>query len=637
MKLYLSLAFGGVPIGAMYALQALGIVIVYKTSKVFNFASGAIGLACAYFASSLHGDGVPTVLAVLIATVLGVVIGALMELTVRPVKGALNGTIVTLGWLLVLTGGVGWVYGTQVATNEPVRLVSDRQAFQVGGVLQYSYQQLLLLLIAGLLAGGLALFFRLTSIGTATRAVSEAPDAARLLGIAVHRVNLVAWGLGGAVSGLAGVLVAPLLGGLNTTALIILTVQALAAALVGRLSSLPLTFAGGIVLGMLQPVVHRALSSFSGIKGTDELTAFVVVLVALLFMRRGGRKDAVSGGLVPVPIRPLPTGRLAAMAFGGVALGALLLPVLIGDTGNVSRYNLTQVAVWGTATLSLVLLVGVVGQVSVCQAVFMGCGAYGTGIALTHGVPFLLAVVVGGLLAAAVAALVGLPAIRLEPLELAIATLSLSFTADRFLYSWPPLASVDGKRDVPRPGFAGVDPGHVAAGNRAYAWLALGVFVVACFAVASLRRGRTGAALTALRSSEPATAAMGFSVVSVKLRGFAASGFLAGLAGALYAGLVQSASGPPFDFTRSITLLAYAVIIGVGSVPGAFFGGLVVTLTTVDFGATSDVANGQVVSMTTLLTGVLLIGVLTLSPDGLSGVVRRVRRGASFRSAEVFA
>jgi ABC-type branched-subunit amino acid transport system permease subunit len=198
----------------------------------------------------------------------------------------------------------------------------------------------------------------------------------------------------------------------------------------------------------------------------------------------------------------------------GVALAVLVAPLLVDDRGNASHYNVSQVAIWGLATLSLVLLVGVVGQVSVCQAVFMGCGAYGTGIAMGHGVPFLLAIVIGAALAAAVAALVGLPALRLEPLELAIATLSLSFTADRFLYSWPPLASPDGNRPVARPGFANVDPGHVADGQRAYAWLALGIFVVACFAVASLRRARTGAALTALRSSEPATAAMGSSPAS---------------------------------------------------------------------------------------------------------------------------
>jgi branched-chain amino acid transport system permease protein len=626
MKLYISLALSGLPIGAMYALSAMGIVIVYKTSRVFNFAAGAIGLACAYFASTLHAHGFPKVVAVLVALLLGVMIGISMELTIRRVQGALTGTIVTLGWLLVLQGGVGRIYGTQVATNSPVQVVNDHQFVNWGDVLLYSNQQVLILVVTGLLAGGLALFFKLTAMGTATRAVAEAPDAARLLGIHVDRVNLIAWGLGGAVSGLAGMLVAPLLGPLDTSKLVVFTVQALAAALVGRLSSLPLTFAGGILLGLLQPMVKQALHSFSGINGTSELTAFLVILVALLFMKRGGRRDVVSGGLLPAPLKPLPQGRIALAAFAGIAFAGLVLPLLVGQAGNLSRYNLTQVGVWGLATLSLVLLVGVVGQVSVCQAVFMACGAYGTGIAMGHDVPFLLAIFLGGGLAAAVAALVGLPALRLEPLELAIATLSLSFTADRFLYSWPPLAGDDGNRSVPRPGFASVDPGHVASGERAYAWLVIAVFIVACFAVASLRRARTGAALTALRSSEPATSAMGFSVVSVKLRGFAASGFLAGLAGALYAGLVQGASGAAFDFTRSITLLAYAVIIGVGSVPGAVFGGLIVTLTTLDFGDTSQTANGGSVAFTTMLTGLVLIGVLTLAPDGLAGLLSRFRR-----------
>lgn len=625
MKLYVSLALSGLPIGAMYALSAMGIVIVFKTSKVFNFAAGAIGLACAYFASTLHSHGFPKLLAVGVAVLLGAALGVLMEITVRPAKGALTGTIVTLGWLLVLQGVVGVVYGTQVATNSPVQVVSDGNFVDWGGVLLYSNQQVVLLLVAGVLAAALGVFFSVTALGTATRAVSEAPDAARLLGIGVNRVNLVAWALGGAVSGFAGVLVAPLLGGLDTTKLVVFTVQALAAALVGRLSSLPMTFVGGVTLGLLQPMVARALQQFDGIKGTQELTAFAVVLVSLLFMKRSGRRD-VGGGLLPAPLQPLPRGRLALATAAGVGLAVLLLPLVVSDRGNLSHYNVSQVGIWGLATLSLVLLVGVVGQVSVCQAVFMGVGAYGTGIAMGHGVPFLLAILVGGALAAAVAALVGLPALRLEPLELAIATLSLSFTADRFLYAWPPLASRNGNRPVGRPEFANVDPGHVADGQRAYAWLVLAVFVVACFAVASLRRARTGAALTALRSSEPATAAMGFSVVSVKLRGFAASGFLAGLAGALYAGLVQGASGAAFDFTRSITLLAYAVIIGVGSVPGAVLGGLIVTLTTLTFGSTSDVTSGSAVSVTTMLTGLFLIGVLALTPEGITGFVSRSLR-----------
>lgn len=618
MGTYLALALGGIAIGAMYALTALGIVIVYKTSRVFNFATGAIGLACAYLASSLSSRGLPIGLVVLAAIGLGVLIGIAMEISVRPVKSTLTKTIVTLGWLLALQGAVGWIYGTQVATSEPARLLQPSLLLEIGPYI-LSKDQAAVIAIAALLVAGLAAFFRYTALGTATRAVSEAPDAARMLGIRVDRVNLVAWGIGGGISGLAGVLVTPLLNKLDTTTLVIFTVQALAAALVGRLSSLPLTLAGGLGLGMLQPMVNRFMQTeFPSVRGTDELTALVVVLGALLLFRRGGRKDVSAGGLEPVPVKPLPAGRTALLMAAGVALAVLLLPLVIGDSGNLSRYNLIQTAAWGMAVLSLVLLVGVVGQVSVCQAVFMGVGAFGTGIAAQH-LPFLLAMLVGAGMAAAVAVLVGLPAIRLEPLELAIATLSLAFTADRFLYNWAPLVSPDNNRPVPRPQFAELDGADIADGQRAYAWLVLGLFVVAAFAVASLRRGRTGAALTALRSSEPATAAMGFSVVSVKLRGFAASGFLAGLAGALYAGLIGNASGAPFDFTRSITLLAYTVIVGVGSVPGAVLGGFIVTFSTLSFGASDQVAEGGTASVVTLITGVLLIAVVALRDSGVVG------------------
>lgn len=621
MSLYVALALGGIPLGVMYALSALGIVLVYKTSQVFNFATGAIGLACAYLASSLAGAGAPLLVWIAAAVALGVLIGVAMELSIRPVRSTLTKTIVTLGWLLVLQGAVGAIYGTQIASNSPAVLVQPTLLLEIGPYI-LSRDQFVVIAIAGTLVAGLAAFFRYTALGTATRAVSEAPQAARLLGIRVDRVNLVAWGLSGGISGLAGVLVTPLLNKLDTTTLVIFTVQALAVALIGRLTSLPRTLAGGIGLGMAQPLVFNA---FPNVRGTDELTAFVVVLVALLLFRQGGRRDAVAGGLAPVPIKPLPTGRLAVASVLGVGVMGLVLPLIAGSTGALTRINIAQTAVWALAVLSLVLLVGVVGQVSLCQAVFMGVGAFGTGIATGHGVPFLVAALFGAALAAATALLVGVPAIRLQPLELAIATLSLAFTADAFLYKWAPLVSPNGSRSVERPGFAAFDGADVAAGERAYAWLALTVFVAACFGVASLRRGRTGAALTALRSSEPATAAMGFSVVSVKLRGFAASGFLAGLAGALYAGLIEGANGAPFGFTRSITLLAYTVIVGVGSVPGAFFGGLIVTASTLS-GSGSELADDKTASVITLLTGLVLIGVVLTRDSGLVGAARRRAR-----------
>jgi ABC-type branched-subunit amino acid transport system permease subunit len=276
------------------------------------------------------------------------------------------------------------------------------------------------------------------------------------------------------------------------------------------------------------------------------------------------------------------------------------------------------------AILSLVLLTGVVGQISLCQASFMGIGAYTAGIAIGHGLPFLIAVPIGAAVAGLAAMIVGLPALRLSPLELAIVTLSLAWAADNFLFSWTPLVSGLDTRPVPRPSFAAPAANHTFPGDRNYAWLCLAAFVVIALCVAALRRGRTGAALTALRSSPAATAAMGFSVTWAKLRGFALSGVVAGLAGGLFAGLSQTASGKPFGTLQSISLLAYAVIAGVGNIPGAVVGGAIVTLSTISFSSSSGaVSNPTASSVTTMLTGAVLIAVLLLAPTGLTGLAAR--------------
>lgn len=621
MRLYLALALGGLPLGAMYALQALGIVVIYKTSKVFTFATGAVGMLAAYVASWLAVEQhVPVVLAAATATLTGVGVGLVMEsLTIRPVRGAVNRTVVTLGWLIALQGLVGMLFGN-TSGRQAAKVFSSEPLFTVQALnLAYGVDQTAVLLLALALAAGLGLFFRRSALGTAMRAVADDPEAAGLLGMPVHRVSLTAWGLGCGLSALSGVLVTPLLSSLDTLTLVVFTIQALAAALVGRLQSLPLTLLGGLGLGLVQPVVRHALRDL-GLSGTNELVALLVVLVALVARRRTGRGDVGGGGLVPAAQVALPSLRALAPV---VATGAVLVVVLPLTGSTTFVIDLSLVAIWALAVLSIVLLTGVVGQVSVCQGVFMALGGFGAAIAVDHGVPFVPALLVGGGLAAAAAALVALPALRLQPLELAIATLSLAFTADTFLYKWHPLVSDASGRAIPRPGFAEIG---TAAGQRAYFWLLAVVLVLAGLAVASLRRGRTGAALTALRSSEAATAAMGFSVASAKLRGFAAAGFLAGVAGAAYAGLNQIATGAAFDTTRSISLLAYAVVAGVGSVPGAVLGGLIVTLSTLSFGSSTDIASGFSASATSALTGVVLILVLRFAPEGVTGVAARAVR-----------
>jgi branched-chain amino acid transport system permease protein len=214
---------------------------------------------------------------------------------------------------------------------------------------------------------------------------------------------------------------------------------------------------------------------------------------------------------------------------------------------------------------------------------------------------------------------------------LAIVTLSLAFTADRFLYRWTPLVGRQSVRPLARPEVAD-EVVHGLAGSRAYAWMAIGAFLLTAVAVAAIRRARTGAALTALRGSEAAASAMAFSPMAARLRGFALSGFIAGTAGVLFAGLTGSASSAPFDTTRSITLLAYAVIAGAGSVPGAILGGGIVTLSTLSFGA-SGVGGGGAGSATTLATGVALVAVLLVAPTGLAGLAARARGRWAARAA----
>jgi branched-subunit amino acid ABC-type transport system permease component len=611
LKLYIALAAGGLPIGAMYALQAMGIVLVYKTARVFNFAQGGIGMACAFVASGLAIDRhVPMPIAIVTAVLLGSTLGVVIErLTIRPLRSSLTRTMMTLAWLLVLQGAIGFYFGN-VAGRSPAHPFSSDTAFSFAPLaISYGWDQVAVILVVLTVAGGLALFFVRTNLGVAMRATADDVQASRLLGVRVDFVSAAAWALGGGMAGLSGVLVSPLLGTLDTVTLVVFTIQALAAAMVGGLSSLPLTLLGGLLLGVLQPVISTLLGRPSGM---NELIAFAVILGALALRRRGGRADAGGRGLEPAPVAALPRGRWLWGGLAALGAVAVALPFLGGSYWN---FNLAQTMVWALAVLSIVMLTGVVGQVSLCQAVFMGTGAYGCALAVEAGVPFLLAILAGAALAAVVGAAVAIPALRLRPLELAIVTLSLAFAADRFFYTWPPLVSADQTRRFQVPQFV-ADP-------RVYSWLCIVALLIGAAAVTAVRRGRTGAALTALRTSEAATEAMGFSVLAAKLRGFGMSGFIAGAAGALYAGLSSVANSAPFDTTRSILLLAFAMIAGAASVPGALLGGIIVTLTTLSTSSGSQVASGAEAASVTAITGLVFIGILRIAPHGLSGLAAR--------------
>ena len=289
--LIFELVLVGIALGSLYSLAALGIVLIYRTTGVLNFAHGAIGMFTAFVAYQFGVvDGWPAPLAVVLALLFAAAFGWMMErFTLRPLRErpVLTRVIVTLGWLLVLQSVAGLLFGD---TSYHIPL----QIFPQSGVriaqLTLGYNQLANIIVAGILAMGLGIFLKRSALGVAMRATSENPSAARLLGIDVNRVSAMAWIIGALLAGITGLLLAPLTT-LNTTDLTIIVIEALGAALIGGLTSLGWTFAGGILLGVAQSLL--TLHALNLPNGAKDVLTFAVILVVLL-LRREVRTLAIS-------------------------------------------------------------------------------------------------------------------------------------------------------------------------------------------------------------------------------------------------------------------------------------------------------------------------------------------------------
>ncbi|MFA5786063.1 MAG: branched-chain amino acid ABC transporter permease [Actinomycetota bacterium] len=281
LSLLLPLTIVGVVLGTMFALPAMGLVLIYKTSRVLNLAHGAIGMFSTFVAYQLgivwH---LPVWMAVAGAVVFAGLLGIFIErFTIRPLEGRppLTKVVVTLGWLLVLTSAAGAIWGAS-AYHVPVRVASE-STIGLPGV-RVSYLQLVSLGVAVALAVLLALFFKRTRLGLAMRAVADNVEAARILGVRVNVVNSAAWALGSILAAVAGILLSPMIT-LDTYSLTLLVVSALAAALVGGLVSLPATFAAAVALG----IMHSDVGIWVTTPGAKTLITLGIILFAMLWRR----------------------------------------------------------------------------------------------------------------------------------------------------------------------------------------------------------------------------------------------------------------------------------------------------------------------------------------------------------------
>ncbi|MFG2129087.1 ATP-binding cassette domain-containing protein [Streptomyces sp. NPDC048751] len=559
----LRFALLGLGLGALYALTAHGIVLVYRGSGVLNLAHGAIGMAGAYVQWELAAQhGVPYWPAVACGVFTSAVIGVLTHLLViRPLRRAssLARLVGTLAVFIVLTAVAVKRYGDSlelVPGKLPTRLLTIAGA-------TVSEDRVWLLGIAVAVTALLHLLYKRTLFGLGTTAVAENETAAASLGWSPDLIATGNWALGSALAGLTGILIVPVIG-LSVTGLTTLLLSALAAALVGRFSSFPVTLAGGLVIGVVQSELTRFGSDVTGLASSVPFLFIALVLVAR------GRA---------LPLRGTFLDRLPALGTGRVRPVPLALAVAVGLLLVSLSTPLWADAITSTLVLSLIILsiivvTGYAGQVSLAAYALAGTGAFIAGHAAADwGWPFELALLAGVLGTVPIGLLFALPAVRTRGVNLAIITLGLGTTLEAMVFQNTDLSTTTGSDGIAvgKQTLFGISISGVDHPQR-YAAVVLVLFVAAALVVANVRRSRTGRRLVAVRANERAAAALGIDVRAAKLYAFGLSSAIAALAGVLTGFRSTSVVFSDFAAFDSITALGLAVIGGVGFLVGPLFG-----------------------------------------------------------------
>ncbi len=583
MSQFLGYALPGVPYGCAYALMAIGLVLTYRAAGVFNLAFGAQAYVSAVLYSTLSRRSWPpwaafVVAVVLLGPALGVVLDRLLFRYTRT-RPPLVSLVPALGLLIAVPSIVAIVF-PHAARHSPAPFVLDpnRVYFHAPGF-AVSGEEIVTTVTAVVIVGALAALMRWSRFGLRMRAVVESPRMAELVGVRADLVSTGAWVLSSLLAGVAGVLLAPIYQDLQPANFSALLVAAIAAAAVGGLVSLPWTLVGGVALGVAQQVIGGYLPSgsilSSGLRPAFPFVVLAVVLVARRGLRQPGGGSDPLAACDPPPPSFQPPVRPAAVTVGtrvvaGGAAAVLAASVASWLPGNWT-FTVTQGAVFAVIFLSITLLTGGAGQISLCQATFAGVGAFSAGQLATHfGTPVLLGVVVGGLVGAATGALVALPTLHLGGIALALLTLAFALLADNvvFPYSWA--GNGASGVSVPRPTLAGIS----FAGDRSFFWLAVAVLVLVAGAVALLRGGSFGQQLAAFRGSERGAEAVGIDLRRLRIVAFALAAAIAGVGGALYGSLQQVVSPNDFNYQLSLVFVVVVATVGVYSVGTAVEAGV---------------------------------------------------------------
>jgi branched-chain amino acid transport system permease protein len=597
----------GLVTGCIYALIAMGLVVTYTTTGIFNFSHGAIAMFSAYtFWQLWQAWGLNVILSMfLVLAVLAPLFGLLIEMgLMRPLRGApVDLTlVVTLGLLLALVGIANSVWSP--TTSRVLPQLDNGNGFRVGAVL-VTYHELITVAALVVAALTLRILFTRARLGIAMRAVVDNPDLLAMAGGRPIRVQQLSWMLSTSLAALGGMLLAPIQQ-LNILNLTLLVVDGYAAAILGRLRNLPAAVGGAIVIAVGQSMALGYLPSSGFLNRVQEIIPMIVLFIVLIVLPQDRLRSASFANAV--------APRVASLG-SSVAVGALVIVGAFIASNFLSAANLS----WGAegfATalelLSLVLLTGYGGMVSLCTLSLAGLGGY----AMSHvggggGNPVGLLAAAG--LAGAVGALIALPTLRLRGLYFALATFSFATVMDLAVFTQ--ILGTGGSLSVARVHL----PGIPTRSGQAYFMVCAVTFVLAAVGVLALRRSSFGRRLVATNDSPAACATLGVSVNATKLITFTIAAALAGVAGALYFGVPGSMDANAVTALGSLVVLLLARVGGINTATGALLGAAAFT----GFQIAQPHLPAHIAQLQYTLTGLAAISV-GRDPNGFGGRIARV-------------
>lgn len=643
MQEYLQFALLGLSSGAIYATVSLGLVMMHRASGVINFAHAAMALWAIYTYNDLRIEGrlilpVPAVPAIDIGAPLAFVpafaiavasttlLGAAAYLLVfRHLEHApvLARIVATVGLLVAIGGQLHVLFPSQTDGALFVPPILPAEPVTLAGA-TVSQDRLWLAGLALVTAAALSALYRHTTFGLATRAAAASQKGTVLIGRDPRRIALGNWLLASGLAGVFGVLVAPTMT-IAPHSVVLLVVPALAAAMLAGFRSFWIAGVAGLGLGMVESELISIQTTHSWLPQGTQTIVPLVVIIAVAFVRGHGtmRRDDLAQDRLP----PSPCPRNVTR---NALIGALACTAALALTSGSIRLGLIVSLMGTVVVLSLVLVTGYLGQVSLMQLTFTGLsGLLLSALASEAGVPFPVAPLLAALGAAALGLVLGIPALRVRGTSLAVVTLSAAVATEELIFGSDALSGGIQGTEVAAPTIAGIDLNIL---GDDYPSLAFGAFVLAvtvavAVAAANLRRSPSGLRMLAIRVNERAAASSGIDVAQTKLAAFTLAAFISGIAGALFAYQQVRFDVSSFGILTSLLFLAAAYISGITSVSGALLAGLIVP-----GGLLLSLVNEvwEVGNYEYLLAGTLLMVNAVTQPDGLVALLeraRRVRRG----------